>query len=85
MHAEEVSLMIIRTVSDIFRTPEPRPESPMERTTREVRDRLEADTEKRNAKVAGLRKARLDKEANASGDAPASKPKTPRRVKTKSE
>ena len=77
--------MIIPTVSDIFRTPDIRPETPMEKATREVKDRLDAETEKRQVKVAGLRKARLEKEARASGDAAASNAKAPRRVKTKSE
>ncbi|MFZ3584645.1 hypothetical protein ACOI1H_21160 [Loktanella sp. DJP18] len=76
--------MIIPTVSNIFRTPDPRPETPMEKTTREVKERLDAETEKRQVKVAGLRKARLEKEAHASGDAAASKAKVPRRVKNKS-
>jgi len=76
--------MIIRTVSDIFRTPDTRPETPMEKTTREVKERIDAETEKRHVKVAGLRKARLEKEAQTSGDTAASKSKAPRRVKTKS-
>ena len=77
--------MIVPTVPDISRTPDPRPETPMEKTTREVKERLNAETEKRQLKVARLRKARLEREAHASGDALASKAKAPRRVKTKSE
>lgn len=51
--------MIVLTTK-VSPAPELRPESPMEKTTREVRQRLDDEAAKRQAKVARLRKARLE-------------------------
>ncbi|SHF95364.1 hypothetical protein SAMN05444339_1268 [Loktanella atrilutea] len=58
--------MIVPSVKYVTRTPEPRPETPMEKTTREVRERLDDEAQKRKAKTMRLRAARLERDADAS-------------------
>ncbi len=47
-----------------FTASSPRPETPMERTTRAVTEIIDGQTEKRESKTARLRKARLEREAS---------------------
>ncbi len=49
--------------SNVFPTSESRPETPMDKTTRAVKEILDGETEHRQIKTARLRNARLDKEA----------------------
>lgn len=56
--------MIVSSIKNISRTPEPRPESPMEKTTRYVREKLDDEAQKRQAKTARLRAARLERDAS---------------------
>lgn len=53
------------TTSNVFQTPEPRPETPMDKITHTVWGIVDAETERRQLKTAGLRQARLEKEADA--------------------
>ncbi|QIE47875.1 hypothetical protein G5B38_19830 (plasmid) [Pseudohalocynthiibacter aestuariivivens] len=69
------------TRTTLFTTPAPRPETPMDRTTRAVTEIIDAQTEKREIKTARLRKARLEREAGTQVKAVAPKSK---RVSTKS-
>ncbi|MFQ1702332.1 hypothetical protein ACJ5NV_17240 [Loktanella agnita] len=48
---------------DGFTTAQPRNETPMEKTTRAVKEITDAETKKRQDKVARLRKARHESEA----------------------
>lgn len=57
--------MILPTKTYVIPKAEPRPETTMEKTTRVVREELGAAAEKRSIKAAGLRAARLAKEADA--------------------
>ena len=57
------------TKTTLFRAPQPGKETPMDKTTRVVREILENETEKRQAKTSRLRKARLEREAVAPVDA----------------
>ena len=57
--------MILPTKTYIVPKAEPIPETPMEKTTRIVREELAAAAEKRLFKATGLRAARLAKEAEA--------------------
>lgn len=68
--------MIVPSAKNIARTPEPWPETPMEKTTREVRERLDGEAQKREAKTMRLRVARLEREASAPVEVSASKTKT---------
>jgi hypothetical protein len=73
--------MIVLTTK-VSPAPELRPESPMEKTTREVRQRLDDEAAKRQAKVARLRKARLALEASADAEVTVSKAKPTRKKPT---
>lgn len=52
------------TKSSIFKAEAPKPETAMDKTTRVVRQIVDDDAEKRQMKIARLRKARLEREAN---------------------
>ncbi len=78
--------MIVPSVKNVARTPEPRPETPMDRTTREVRERLNGEAQKREAKTMRLRAARLEREASVPVEVSAAKTKAVHkapRLKTK--
>ncbi|WP_439522299.1 hypothetical protein [Marivita sp.] len=59
----------------LFKPAAPRAETVMDKTTRVVRDILDTETEKREAKTQRLRKTRLEREAATQDDTPAAKPK----------
>ena len=52
------------TKTSVFKTQNPKPETPMEKTTRIVRSIVDEEAEQRQTKIARLRKARLEREAN---------------------
>lgn len=58
----------------MFKTLKPRSETPMDKTTRVVREIRDAETEQRQAKMSRLRKTRLEREAATSVDAIATTP-----------
>jgi hypothetical protein len=62
----------------LFKAPQTRAETVMDKTTRIVREMLDTETEQREAKTQRLRKTRLEREA-ATPDDP--KPKTRARKK----
>lgn len=67
----------------LFKPPVPRAETVMDKTTRIVRDILETETEKREAKTQRLRKTRLEREATTPDATVATKAKPkPRARKT---
>ncbi len=72
--------MDVPLAKNILQTPEPRPETPMEKTTREVRERLDDEAQKRRAKMARLRAARLEREASTPAASIAPKSKVARKV-----
>lgn len=53
------------TKTNVFKAYDSKPETPMDKTTRVVRKMVNEDAEKRQAKIARLRNARLEREANA--------------------
>ena len=59
------------TKTTLFKPPAPRAETPMDKTTRIVRDIQKEETAKADDKTARLRKARLEREANAAVEAKA--------------
>jgi hypothetical protein len=65
----------------LFKAPQTRAETVMDKTTRVVREMLDTETEQREAKTQRLRKTRLEREASAPDEAPAPKAK-PRARKT---
>ncbi len=52
------------TKLNVFTKTDPKPETPMEKTTRAVTQMVDGETEQREIKTARLRKARLEKEAD---------------------
>lgn len=66
------------TKTTLVTTPDPRPETPMDRTTRAVAEIIDGQTAKRESKTARLRKARLEREASTQVKAVAPKPKRAR-------
>ena len=52
------------TESNLFKVYDSKPETPMDKTTRVVRQMVEEETEKRLAKISRLRSTRLEREAN---------------------
>lgn len=61
------------------KAPEPRAETPMEKTTRAVTKIIDTETEQRQTKTARLRKARLEQEANLTAKAVPPKAKVARK------
>lgn len=55
--------MVKQTKSTVFKAQLPRAETPMDKTTRIVMEMIGDEAEQRNAKIARLRKARLEREA----------------------
>ncbi|WP_299882526.1 hypothetical protein [uncultured Sulfitobacter sp.] len=52
------------TKTSVFKAQGPGAETPMDKTTRIVREMVEEEAEQRQAKIDRLRKARLEREAN---------------------
>ena len=52
------------TKSNLFKVYDSKPETPMDKTTRVVRQMVEEETEQRLAKISRLRNTRLEREAN---------------------
>ncbi|WP_323790174.1 hypothetical protein [Thalassovita sp.] len=52
------------TKRNLFKVYDSKPETPMEKTTRVVRQMVDEETEQRDAKNSRLRNARLEREAN---------------------
>ena len=52
------------TKNTLFKVYDSKPETQMDKTTRIVRQMVDEETEKRDAKNSRLRKARLEREAN---------------------
>jgi hypothetical protein len=69
------------TKSNLFKVHETKPETAMDKTTRVVRQMVDEETEKREAKNARLRNARLEREANTPTVAKASATSKSRRSK----
>lgn len=68
------------TKTNLFNTPEPpRKETPMDKTTRVVKDILNKETEQRQVRTSLLRKARLEQEASALEQAAKATPKVARK------
>lgn len=61
----------------LFKDVPPRAETVMDKTTRVVKDILETEAQKREAKTQRLRKTRLEREAATPVDEPVAKPKKP--------
>jgi hypothetical protein len=64
------------TKSNLFKVYDSKPETPMDKTARVVRQMVDEETEQRQAKNSRLRNARLEREANTppvAKDAAASK------------
>ena len=56
--------MTIMEKTTAFKTNKPRADTPMEKTTRAVKEIVDGETEQREVKTARLRKARLKREAS---------------------
>ncbi|MBT8155509.1 hypothetical protein KMP13_16885 [Epibacterium ulvae] len=69
------------TKSDLFKVYDTKPETAMDKTTRVVKQIVDEETERRDAKNFRLRKARLEREANTPPVAKASAASKPRRMK----
>jgi hypothetical protein len=52
------------TKNTLFKVYDSKPETPLDKTTRVVRQMVDEETEKRDAKNSRLRNARLEREAN---------------------
>lgn len=59
--------------STLFKPLKPRSETPMDKTTRAVREILDQETQQREVKTERLRKARLEREAATPEEAPKAK------------
>lgn len=58
--------MATLTGTTLFKTPEPRPETPIDKTTRAAAEIIDGETKRRENKTARLRKARLERETGVS-------------------
>ena len=72
------------TKSNLFKVYDSKPETPMDKTTRVVRQMVDEETEQRDAKNSRLRNARLEREANTPPVAKASAASKSRRTKAAS-
>ncbi|WP_417606236.1 hypothetical protein [Primorskyibacter flagellatus] len=52
------------TKNNLFKVSDAKPETPIDKTTRVVRQMVDEETEKRDAKNSRLRDARLERDAN---------------------
>ncbi len=71
-------MMAKLTKDTLFKAPQPRSETVMDKTTRVVREMLDTEAEQREAKTQRLRKTRMEREARTPDDP---KPKTRARKK----
>lgn len=71
------------TKNTAFKVSVPKPETAMDKTTRVVKTMIDDEAEKRRIKMARLRTARLEREANTPADANATagKARKPKAVK----
>ncbi|MCR9157822.1 MAG: hypothetical protein NXH80_11285 [Rhodobacteraceae bacterium] len=69
-------MMAKLTKDTLFKAPQTRAETVMDKTTRVVREMLDTETEQREAKTQRLRKTRLEREATETSKASPAKPKT---------
>jgi hypothetical protein len=65
----------------LFKAPQSKAETVMDKTTRIVREMLDTETEQREAKTQRLRKTRLEREAQTPEEVPAPKAKPRARKK----
>ncbi|UWQ92579.1 hypothetical protein K3727_07315 [Rhodobacteraceae bacterium M382] len=72
------------TKTNVFKEYVSKPETPMDKTTRVVRQMVDEETEQRDAKNSRLRNARLEREANTPPETKASAAPKPRRTKATS-
>jgi len=72
------------TKNTLFKVYDSKPETPMDQTTRIVRQMVDEETEKRDAKNSRLRNARLEREANTPPEIKASAASKSRRTKAAS-
>ncbi|MGC9418305.1 MAG: hypothetical protein ACP5EN_04960 [Rhodovulum sp.] len=72
------------TKNTLFKVYGSKPETPMDKTTRVVRQMVDEETEKRDAKSSRLRNARLEREANTPPETKASAASKSRRTKAAS-
>ncbi|WP_227272625.1 hypothetical protein [Roseobacter weihaiensis] len=63
------------TKTTLFKALDPQPETAMDKTTRVVREIIDEEAQQRQVKIARLRTARLEREANTPTDAPPAKKK----------
>ena len=73
--------MTKHTKNNLFKVYDSKPETPMEKTTRVVRQMVDEETEQRQAKNSRLRNARLEREANTPPVTKASAASKSRRMK----
>ncbi|WP_298975140.1 hypothetical protein [uncultured Roseobacter sp.] len=57
------------TKTSLFKALDPQPETAMDKTTRVVREIIDEEAQQRQVKIARLRTARLEREANTPTDA----------------
>jgi len=68
------------TKSNLFKVYDSKPETPMDKTTRVVRQMVDEETEQRQAKNSRLRNARLEREANTPPETKATAARNSRRT-----
>ncbi|QHQ35407.1 hypothetical protein [Algicella marina] len=69
------------TKTNLFKVNDSKPETPMDKTTRVVRQMVDEESEQRQAKNSRLRNARLEREANTPPETKVSAGSKPRRSK----
>ncbi|GAA3877805.1 hypothetical protein [Celeribacter arenosi] len=72
------------TKNTLFKAYDSKPETPMDKTTRVVRQMVDEETEQRDARISRLRNARLEREANKPAGGKASEASKSRRSKAAS-
>jgi hypothetical protein len=72
------------TKNTLFKVYDSKPETPMEKTTRVVRQMVDEETEQRQAKNSRLRNARLEREANTPSETKATAARKFRRTQAAS-
>ncbi len=72
------------TKNNLFNVYDSKPETPMDKTTRVVRQMVDEETEQRQAKNSRLRNARLEREASTPPDSKATAARKSRRTQAAS-
>ena len=72
------------TKNNLFNVYDSKPETPMDKTTRVVRQMVDEETEQRQAKNSRLRNARLEREASRPPDSKATAARKSRRTQAAS-